>query len=327
MPIMVLVSSLLSKPTIKEVSFSLRRTVCVTLRLEIVGIPLTLFPERALISNSSCRVTSLVSCNCGVALIFIPMSSYSEPGYGCWLLTPPEMTLTGLMISVTRPAAPEILFVTAISGKLVPGERTRYDGGGIGARGRLQGNREKAAAEVRENRHRARCGVGHRNTPIPLLREIGNRDSVGCGVGSQRRLRRYRKCAVAIPEINRQTVVGLIDDGERRPGAAAETAGGDGYRDPSDGHRGLRKLAEGPVTVALQDGNVLRGLIDDGEVRIAVAIEVRGGNRHGARCRGGQGKRRTCHLLERAVSIPEEYRVRVVLEVRDDETWIGIVIF
>ena len=73
-PVIVLVSSLSSNPLTIEVSSCLSRTVCVSVRLLITGIPFTLLPASALMSNSSCSVTCLSSCTVGVALIFNPMS-------------------------------------------------------------------------------------------------------------------------------------------------------------------------------------------------------------------------------------------------------------
>src|SRR2546429_9652012 len=45
-------------PLIRVGSFSFTRTVCDNVRFERMGMPLTLVPESARISNSSCRVTS-----------------------------------------------------------------------------------------------------------------------------------------------------------------------------------------------------------------------------------------------------------------------------
>jgi len=67
-------------PPIMVGSSCLTRTVCVSVRFEMMGMPLTLEPERERISNSSSRVTSLLECSVGVAFIFTPRSTYSEAG-------------------------------------------------------------------------------------------------------------------------------------------------------------------------------------------------------------------------------------------------------
>ena len=53
----------------------------------------------------------------GVAFIFTPRSTYSEPGYGCWVSPELEKRLAGLRTTVMSPAAPETSLVMATSGK------------------------------------------------------------------------------------------------------------------------------------------------------------------------------------------------------------------
>src|ERR1700676_2863205 len=52
-----------------------------SVRLVRMGMPLTDDPERLLISNSRCSVTSSSPCNRGVAFTFNPRSTYSADGY------------------------------------------------------------------------------------------------------------------------------------------------------------------------------------------------------------------------------------------------------
>ena len=79
-PVIERVSSVSVSPPITVGSSCLTRTVCVSVRFEMMGMPFTLEPDRERISNSSSKVTSLLECSVGVAFIFTPKSTYSEAG-------------------------------------------------------------------------------------------------------------------------------------------------------------------------------------------------------------------------------------------------------
>ena len=73
-------------------------------------------------------------------------------------------------------------------------------------------------------------------------------------------------------------LVVLIGDGQTRAGTSGERAGGDCHGRFPNCQRRFGKWRESTVAVALQNRHVITGLVDDGEIGLAVTIEIDGSN-------------------------------------------------
>jgi hypothetical protein len=178
-----------------------------------------------------------------------------------------------------------------------------------GGDGRAGGFREAAAPVSEQHGRPVQAGVGDSKVGMAVAVQVADRDRLGAGTGREGGAGGCAEAAAAVSEQHGHVVCPEVRDCEVGPAVAVQVADRDRGRAVAGGEGGACRFGEATAAVPEQDGDRIRVLVGDGEVRVSVAGQVADGD--GSRVAAG-GERRSRCCGEPAAAVAEQHGHHVV---------------